>query len=171
MPSEVSGGNVIHLPPRAGALIFVEGGQLLFSQKIHRKGVQIPKGTNEKGEDLVQTMIRESYEEAGVEIEEPLQYLGHYEIRKVQRESRDIFMKTVHIYICTPMVLQDTYEPQETEKYKTAVKVPFDLECLKKRMHHREEYDFLNENASAIQWYAESFHGLYDDCLAEACDS
>lgn len=144
---------------------------LLFSKKKNRKGLQFPKGTIESGETPEQAKDREAFEEVGVHELETYEEAGVYRICKTQKETKHILIKTVQMFVCTPQTLQDLYLPAERDTYDEPVKVPVDFDFLRNAMHHREEFAFLEEHESMIQWYAESFYGYYEECLAGACDS
>ncbi|WP_372010793.1 NUDIX domain-containing protein [Paenibacillus chitinolyticus] len=105
-------------------LIFAFYKGKLVLVRHHCRGWELPGGNREEGESIIQTVIREMYEEAGGELES-IERIGQY---LIYEQGHLVFVK--NIYISKVSVLRELPNGFETDEVMLLATIPKQIEIM-----------------------------------------
>jgi 8-oxo-dGTP pyrophosphatase MutT (NUDIX family) len=117
--------------------------QVVLCGRLAKQIWGLPKGTPLKGEDLIQTAIREVREETGLDVR-VLEPIGQIEYWFVARGVR--FHKTVHYYLMQPTGGDLSRHDPEYDVVHW-----FDLDDALRQMSYRNEADIVRKAGELIR--------------------
>ncbi|MFD0679440.1 MULTISPECIES: NUDIX domain-containing protein [unclassified Paenibacillus] len=105
-------------------LIFAFYRGKLVLVRHHSRGWELPGGNREEGESIIQTVIREMYEETGGELDS-IERIGQY---LIYEKTRLVFVK--NIYISKVRILRELPDGFETNAVMLVHTIPKQLEIM-----------------------------------------